>query len=78
MYPNPTNTNLFVEYSIAANETVQVNMSDVNGRMIKSTLLTTGTTINSIDVSELVNGVYFVTLFNNNKLISNKKIVIMK
>jgi len=78
MYPNPTNTNLFIEYNIGANEAVKVNISDVNGRTIKSALLTSETKINQIDVSEMINGVYFVTLFNNNNLISNKKIVIMK
>lgn len=64
VYPNPT-TGL-ISFGVTIDE---VNVSDVNGRVLKTIFK-----INEINISEFTNGVYFLSLKKDGK-VSNQKIV---
>ncbi len=77
LYPNPTDGLLNIEYDSTSdnNETLVIKIIDVTGK----TLLTQPCNKNCrIDANHLDNGIYFVNLVKQNKIISSKKIVIAK
>ena len=65
LFPNPTSSIL----NIAANGVKEVSVLDVNGRTVM-----TEKNVNTIDMTELANGVYFVRVITNDG-ISTQKIV---
>lgn len=64
IYPNPTTSHLMINYS---KEISQLAIIDLNGRKIKQFLGT-----NAIDVSDLVDGIYFLQITANNTIINRK------
>ena len=72
IYPNPAQNNFTIETSTNQKQTVSV--FDVNGNLILSQTIT-GTT--NIDASNLISGVYNVSITCNNG-IANKRLVIVK
>ena len=63
LYPNPTTSIL----NIAANGVKEVSVLDINGRTVM-----TEQNVNSIDLSELANGVYFVRVITNDGVATEK------
>ena len=63
LYPNPTTSIL----NIAANGVKEVSVLDINGRTVM-----TEQNVNSIDMSELANGVYFVRVITNDGVATEK------
>ena len=58
LYPNPAKDRLMVSHPNLLVETAQVQISDINGRIVlQATLESTG-----IDISELKNGLYFISI----------------
>jgi|ERR1700757_3073937 len=72
IYPNPTQNNFTVEVSTNEKQTLQVY--DVNGKQVLTQTIT-GTT--NIDVSNLSQGVYNISI-TNSAGVTNKRIVIVK
>jgi hypothetical protein len=72
VYPNPTNDYLYISTSNATNYAIKI--VDMLGNLVYSSVLKTG--FEKIDVTQFQKGVYFVTLNNNGKSITTKKIVI--
>ncbi|MFI5203181.1 MAG: T9SS type A sorting domain-containing protein [Flavobacteriales bacterium] len=58
MYPNPTNGGITIE-GFVVNNTSRYTICDATGRTVASGTLTTET--HTLDVSYLLNGMYFVT-----------------
>jgi hypothetical protein len=77
MYPNPAGNNLTVEYNTEFNDNSTVNVYDMSGRLVLSNSFTSTKGLNtwSIDLSELMNGLYMVELINSNDRIINKIMV---
>ena len=67
IYPNP-NTGIFnLAFNLKMEKEVNIDITDVTGRLIKSIVLTTptaGTNSIRIDEAELSNGIYFVRIYN--------------
>jgi bacillolysin len=70
LYPNPTSDRFFIDANTT--DKLSVDLYDINGRHVLNIIGTT-----DIDVSNLDNGVYTLTI-KNNSAITNKKLVIAK
>jgi len=64
IYPNPFTNELNVNLNLAAPSSVEVVVSDINGRTVSTNTVNAKEGINTVKVNttELVNGVYFVTI----------------
>jgi hypothetical protein len=80
IYPNPSNGYFNVEYSISGSKNNDLNLEiyDATGRRQYSKLLLLPSGIESIDVSQLSNGTYSLSIISEGKLISSKKFTILK
>ncbi len=67
LYPNPTSD--ILNFSLNGLEGTQVNIIDFNGRLVLNTTISSNNTIN---ISKLVKGVYFVQLEIENKVVNYK------
>ncbi len=72
-YPNPANNILFIETS-GLNQDATLTIADLSGRIVKNEKLT-NIVSQSIDISCLEAGIYFVSIHSNEGII-NRKIVI--
>ncbi|MBP7808751.1 MAG: T9SS type A sorting domain-containing protein [Bacteroidia bacterium] len=70
IYPNPASENIFLS-GAQVNNIDEVRIKNILGQEIKTKILRSGEVIN---ISELQNGIYFLEIYRNNKLISTKKI----
>ena len=73
VYPNPADQQLNIQVTNATS-TDQVKIFNILGEEVRNTNLING--INTIDVSDLNNGVYFYSVLRNNDIIETKKIFI--
>lgn len=79
VYPNPTTNVLNIEYVCNKEFTKNtLQISNIAGVHIKSIVLNSITGNETIDVSNLSSGVYFITLKSKNETISKQKFVIIK
>ena len=64
LYPNPANDNLNVIINSTQNETAQMQVINMDGKIIISTSsnIAVGTTTNNINVSSLSSGIYFIKI----------------
>jgi hypothetical protein len=67
VYPNPTNSDLFLNLSKELGNTVTVQITSVDGKVVyNANNLSTGV-INKIEMSTLTNGLYFVKVTSGNQ-----------
>jgi aminopeptidase N len=77
IYPNPATNNVTVAISNSnVGSNAKIIITDVSGRIILSQQANNGD--NNINLNQLQNGVYFVTLQNENKTIASKKLVVIR
>ncbi len=74
IYPNPTSDIITVEGNLL-NEEIQLQLTDVLGKEIKTGMLTN--TKATIDVTDVQEGIYFLTLQTSNA-IATKKIIVRR
>ena len=72
VYPNPSNGNFVVETNSTEKQTMQ--LFDVNGKLILNQTINGKT---NIDVSNLAEGVYNLSLINSEWFVVNKRVVIL-
>ncbi len=69
-YPNPTNDQFTMRFQLPQNETIEVGLFDLQGKMVKTlkpkTEMPAGIYEAQIQISDLSNGVYFLVLQNKN------------
>jgi hypothetical protein len=70
VYPNPATTILKINYNSNNKTGLQIKINDMLGREVKQ--LKFG---EEIDISDLENGIYFLSVYKNNQLIETKKII---
>jgi hypothetical protein len=78
LYPNPATNNLMLDYTLNEQDLATVVIRDVNGKIAQAINLTSGNKNHQADISNLSNGIYFVSLQKNGMLISTQKLVIVK
>lgn len=81
VYPNPANSNVTLNFFAAENETVTVNIMDLNGRVVKSEQLgklNSGYVDYTMDISNLTTGVYIVNGTGNAGIKRVTKLVVTK
>lgn len=78
-YPNPFNENTIIPYYLPEETgTGELTVTDITGRIIQKYNLVTG--LNSIEFksNDLMNGIYYYTMYVNGNLFSCKKMIIIK
>jgi len=79
LYPNPVKNTLNISHKNAANIVLNIAITDINGAVVyqeNQIGINTNSQV-SIDISAFSNGVYFVSLFNN-EINQQQKIVVIK
>ena len=73
IYPNPTRDYLYFSLKgISVNDAMNLNILDIRGVTVKSLKLRS---LERIDVQDLENGMYFITITENNKIIYKMKFI---
>jgi hypothetical protein len=72
VYPNPSKGNFIVEINSTEKQTMQ--LFDVNGKLVLTQIINGKT---NIDVSNLAEGVYNLSLINSEWFVVNKRVVIL-
>jgi len=71
--PNLVRNELFINYSVNQNEPVNINILDVNGRVIEQNLAEGGSfRALKFNVSNLTSGIYFVQMATSKEIITQK------
>jgi photosystem II stability/assembly factor-like uncharacterized protein len=81
-YPNPFNPSTTIEFAIPENGNVILNIYDINGKLVQKLVdnqnFNAGTLKIVFNASEFSSGVYFYSLFVNNRPIGTNKMILMK
>ncbi len=78
LYPNPNNGSMIFEYNIAKNETGQLILYDITGRIINEYALNNNSNALAISEAALKNGVYFYSVTVSGETKANGKFEIIK
>jgi hypothetical protein len=77
VYPNPANTYATIAIRrISTTTNTQLILTDIAGRIILSQQANNGN--NYMSTVGFENGVYFISFTNDNKIIANKKLVVIR
>ncbi|MDY0084193.1 MAG: T9SS type A sorting domain-containing protein [Ignavibacteriaceae bacterium] len=72
VFPNPANSVVFVDAISLKDQIVTVNVTDISGKIIIQQLKLSSD--NSISIAELSDGIYFLNVFFDDKLVATKTI----
>jgi hypothetical protein len=78
-YPNPFNPTTTIKFDLSSNTDVKLNVYNYNGQMVKSLVsgqMNAGYHTVNFDASNLSAGVYYYTLEANNKVMTNKMVLV--
>jgi len=75
IYPNPAKDNLNLDLSIGNND-YQISIFNQMGQVIINRNIEKGNS--NLDISELKNGLYYLRLYSNKKLVGSTKITVLK
>lgn len=78
VFPNPSSELIAVQVKDLVEETYEVSLYDIEGRLVDKAFLYQGTTIVYFDTKTLYSGEYFVTLTDNSGHKISRKISIVK
>ncbi len=75
--PNPVKGTTTIRYN-TPNKNAQLNVADVSGKLIKQIQLNEGAGAVSIDCSSLSAGTYYYSIVADDKILDNKKMVVVR
>ncbi len=78
LYPNPVKDNLSIRIKLNASDKINIQVSDLSGRTIKTMEVNAGSTIREyqIDTKKLPSGIYFLKIVNSkNEIIGIQKFI---
>ena len=79
VYPNPATNTAYIKLDLARNQNVTYKIIDLNGKIInQKTVNKAAASYETVDVSSLSNGVYFISIELQDKSVITKKLVIQK
>ena len=79
IYPNPAEGEFYLELDSKVSGQMQANLIDITGKMIKSQSLgntSIGKNYQTVDISDINTGIYFLQVIVNNKEAFYQKIMI--
>ena len=75
VFPNPTDTNFVIQIPTGLQmKNSELKIYDLSGKEIKTVVI--GQSETTISRKEMKNGIYFYSIFNNNKRIANGKLIV--
>lgn len=77
IYPNPSSELITIQVNDLNKDNLKINLYDMNGKLVDTTILLQGSTIAYFDTQKLYSGEYFITISNGLSTI-HKKVVIIK
>lgn len=81
IYPNPFNPMTKIEFMINKTSNIQLKVFDIKGKLVKEFMnkrFISGNYTTELDMSNYSSGVYFVIFYLDNKLITTKKMILIK
>lgn len=75
VYPNPTVDLIGIQLSGLVNDDNRVDLLDLNGQIIATTKISSGTTITYFDVETIYSGIYLIALSNGDNIKTTKVII---
>jgi len=79
VYPNPATDLINFNFATGNNITNgTITITDLSGKIVKTAIIPENPAIQSVDVSQLTQGVYIYSIYANNKVIATKKFVVKK
>jgi hypothetical protein len=72
VYPNPSSDFLRIELGAEINSESVISVLDLSGRQISEQRINSGIKSQTIDISKLATGNYYLTILNGNKITSKK------
>ncbi|MBE7508567.1 MAG: T9SS type A sorting domain-containing protein [Bacteroidia bacterium] len=77
IFPNPNNGNFRIMYLLPQNKSGKLEIFDINGRVVYSQNLPPWSTLQSVSLPRVANGVYNCSITSNNQRV-NKKLVVIR
>lgn len=77
VYPNPFNDDFTIEYTLNTPMEIECVITDISGRIIKTTSFkntTSGTNTNYLSLANYGSGIYFISLSSKNGILVSSKI----
>jgi len=79
VYPNPASNTAYIKFDLTASQMITYKIMDVSGKIVlQKTTNKLAAFYENIDVSELSNGVYFISVELQDRSVVTKKLVIQK
>ena len=75
IYPTPAARNLYIEPELSNEHFTKICVFNSKGEKVKT--IENATTAQKIDISQWVNGFYFVAIYEDNRLLTTKKIIVL-
>lgn len=75
LFPNPTANEFFISNS--SDKTYRLSIFNISGQLIQSGEVATEA-VSKVNTTDLINGIYFVNLYEGNTLVKTSKLVIVK
>ena len=75
LYPNPTAGYVTLELSVEATDKTMIRVIKATGQLILERQAQSGECLHELDVSNLPTGLYFLQVFNGDRLIAAEKFV---
>lgn len=78
VFPNPTSGNLSIAFSLNEYKSINLEIFDVQGKLLNSYKLNPEDKTTTIDNLDLENGIYFYIIKGDEKTLMSKKLVVVK
>lgn len=75
IFPNPASQLIAIQVNGLVENTIAIDLIDINGKLIKSTLINTGQSIAYFDVQDIYDGTYIIKFTSGNTTLSNQVII---
>jgi hypothetical protein len=75
IFPNPASQLIAIQVNGLVENTIAIDLIDINGKLIKSTLINTGQSIAYFDVQDIYDGTYIIKFTSGNTSKSNQVII---
>ena len=79
VYPNPANNTAYIKFDMSQSQNVNYKIMDITGKTVQQkTMHKAAASYEMVDISQLNNGVYFISIELQDKSVITKKLVVQK